>query len=43
VSRVEGGQKQVVLEATKIEMKSLDASLFAVPAGYSEMRMPGRP
>jgi hypothetical protein len=35
------GQKQVLLEATSVEKKSLDASLFAPPSDYSEMKMPG--
>jgi hypothetical protein len=26
--------------ATKVEKKSLDASLFSVPAGYTQMQMP---
>lgn len=43
VSNVEGGGKKVVMEATRVEPKSLDASLFQVPAGYTQMRMPGRP
>jgi hypothetical protein len=29
------------MEATRVEPKSLDASLFTVPADYKEMRMPG--
>jgi hypothetical protein len=33
---------QVVLEVTKIERKTLDASLFAAPAGYRKFAMPGR-
>jgi hypothetical protein len=41
VSNVEGGKKSVVMEATKVEQKSLDASLFQVPAGFSEMKMGG--
>jgi hypothetical protein len=43
VSNVESGGKKVVMEATRVEPKSLDAALFQVPAGYNEMRMPGRP
>jgi Domain of unknown function (DUF4412) len=36
----EGGKKQVVLEATLVERKSLDASLFAPPPDYKEMKIP---
>jgi hypothetical protein len=31
---------QTTMIATKVEKKSLDASLFAVPAGYTQMQMP---
>lgn len=31
---------QTTMLATKVERKSLDASLFAVPAGYSQFQMP---
>lgn len=31
---------RVVMEATKIEAKSLDASLFKIPEGYHKMSMP---
>lgn len=41
------GKDQVALEATKVEQKSLDASLFAPPASYKKMemnmKMPGTP
>lgn len=33
----------VLMQVTKIEKKSLDASMFAVPEGYQKMQMPGRP
>ena len=36
-----GGKSQVVMEATKVEQKSLDASLFVPPPDYTEMKMPG--
>lgn len=39
--RVERAGK-VSLEATKIEKKTLDASLFSVPDGFTKMDMPGR-
>jgi len=32
--------KKVMMEATKIEPKSIDASTFEVPAGFMEMKMP---
>jgi len=32
----------VAMQVTKIEKKSLDASMFAVPEGYQKMEMPGR-
>ncbi|HET8625228.1 MAG TPA: DUF4412 domain-containing protein [Gemmatimonadales bacterium] len=39
VTSLRGGKAEVVMEATRIEKKRLDASLFAVPAGYTEMDM----
>ncbi len=41
VSTYDGGTKKVMMEATRVEPKSLDAALFAIPAGYTEMKMPG--
>ncbi len=41
VSSYENGTRKVVIEATRIEPKALDAALFQVPAGYTEMKMPG--
>jgi hypothetical protein len=35
------GKNQVVMEATKVEQTSLDASLFVPPPDYTEMKMPG--
>jgi hypothetical protein len=32
----------VAMQVTKIEKKSLDASMFSVPEGYQKMDMPGR-
>jgi len=43
MSDVEGTNKKVKLLATKVEPKSLDASLFTVPAGYTEFAMPTMP
>jgi hypothetical protein len=33
---------EVSLQVTKIEKKTLDASLFAIPDGFQKMEMPGR-
>lgn len=41
VSLYDGDAKKVMMEATRVEPKSLDASLFTIPAGYTEMKMPG--
>jgi hypothetical protein len=38
--RVEGGKTQTLMEVTSVERKSLDAALFAIPPGYTEMKMP---
>jgi hypothetical protein len=35
------GKNQVVMEATRVEQKKLDASLFVPPPDYTEMKMPG--
>jgi hypothetical protein len=37
----EHGKREVVMEATRVEKKSLDASLFVPPPDYKEMKMPG--
>ena len=39
VSAIRNGKEEVVMVATSVEKKSLDASLFAVPTGYQEMDM----
>ena len=39
----ENGQSKVVMEVTKIERKSLDDSLFTVPADYKKMELPKIP
>jgi len=41
ISRLEGDQVKNEMLATKIEPKSVDAATFQVPAGYTEMKMPG--
>ncbi len=47
MTRIEGGKSELMMLATSIEKKSLDANAFKVPAGYQEMKMPagmpGRP
>ena len=40
--RVTDGEGTTVLEVTAIEEKPVDAALFAPPAGYKPMSMPGR-
>jgi hypothetical protein len=39
----ENGQSKLVMEVTKIERKSLDDSLFTVPADYKKMELPKIP
>jgi hypothetical protein len=39
VSAIRNGKEEVAMEATRVERKRLDASLFAVPTGYQEMDM----
>ncbi len=39
VTRLEGGQRTVIMEATRIEARPLDPALFEIPAGYTEMKM----
>lgn len=41
MSSLEGGTAKPMLLAKAIEAKSLDAGLFAVPAGFMEMKMGG--
>ena len=41
VSKLEGGKAEQMMIVTKLEPKSVDASVFQVPAGYQEMKMPG--
>ncbi|HKV40187.1 MAG TPA: DUF4412 domain-containing protein [Blastocatellia bacterium] len=40
VSTVENGETKTALEVTKVDRKTLDDSLFTVPAGYKELRAP---
>jgi hypothetical protein len=41
VTNLDDGKRRVIMEATRVEPKSLDASLFQIPAGFTEMKMPG--
>jgi hypothetical protein len=41
VVSVKGGKNEVVMEATRVEKKTLDASLFVPPPDYTQMKMPG--
>jgi len=43
MSTTRDGQKPYSLEVTKIERKSVDASLFAIPPGYKEAKSPTAP
>jgi len=41
VTELKGDKRRVIMEATRVEPKSFDASYFEVPAGFTEMKMPG--
>ena len=41
VVNLKGGKNEVVMEATRVEKKTLEASLFVPPPDYTEMKMPG--
>ena len=41
MAQTRGGKTQVVMEATRVEKKTLDASLFVPPPDYTEMKIPG--
>ncbi|MGH7702291.1 MAG: DUF4412 domain-containing protein [Gemmatimonadales bacterium] len=43
ISNLKGSKREMVMEATKIEPKALDPSLFKVPDGYAEMKLPMMP
>jgi len=43
MAKIEDGQSKTVMEVTNIERKSLDDSLFTVPADYKKMEIPGMP
>jgi hypothetical protein len=41
IAEIENGQSKTIMEVTKVERKSLDDSLFNVPADYKKMEIPG--
>ena len=43
MEQVEGTSRRQVFIVTNVERQAVDASLFTVPAGYSEMSMPAMP
>jgi hypothetical protein len=38
---LKGDKRSIMMEATRVEPMPLDAALFTVPAGFTEMKMPG--
>jgi hypothetical protein len=43
IAEIENGQSRTIMEVTKVERKSIDDSLFTVPADYKKMEIPGMP
>jgi hypothetical protein len=43
IANVENGQAKTIMEVTSVERKSLDDSLFSVPADYKKTEIPGMP
>ncbi len=43
ITKVKGEKRELQMEATKIELKSLDDALFDIPADFQEMKMPSMP
>jgi hypothetical protein len=41
IVEIENGQSKTFMEVTRVERKSLDDSLFKVPADYTKMEIPG--
>ncbi|MEO8635978.1 MAG: DUF4412 domain-containing protein [Gemmatimonadales bacterium] len=41
ISRLDGNSAKVMMLAKSVEAKTLDASLFTIPAGFTEMKMGG--
>ncbi|MGH9799442.1 MAG: DUF4412 domain-containing protein [Blastocatellia bacterium] len=40
---IENGQPRTIMEVTKVERKTLDDALFAIPADFKKMEIPGMP
>jgi hypothetical protein len=43
LSIIENGQSRTLMEVTHVERKSLDDSIFAIPADFKKMEIPGMP
>lgn len=43
LATIENGQTRTIMEVTSVERKPLDDSLFAIPADYKKMEIPGMP
>jgi hypothetical protein len=43
MAQIENGQSKTIMEVTAVERKSLDDSLFNVPADYKKSEIPGMP
>jgi hypothetical protein len=43
MANIENGQPKTIMEVTAVERKSLDDSLFTVPADYKKTEIPGMP
>ncbi|MBS1788444.1 MAG: DUF4412 domain-containing protein [Acidobacteria bacterium] len=43
LATIENGQPRAIMEVTSVEQKPLDDSLFAIPADYHKMEIPGIP
>jgi hypothetical protein len=43
LSIIENGQSRTLMEVTKVERKPVDDSLFAIPADFKKMEIPGMP
>lgn len=43
LATIENGQPRTIMEVTSVERKPLDDSLFAIPADYHKMEIPGMP
>jgi hypothetical protein len=43
MAQIENGESKTIMEVTRIDRKSLDDSLFTVPADYKKTEIPGMP